>query len=88
MDFIEELRLLTARRVRHITSASSSRPASAEHGHGATLPENSTIITLSGHNDTCINGSAVQDILSLFPSRGLMQGDVPCENTCSRFRRC
>src|SRR5712692_7851801 len=55
-DFIERFGVLTARRDRHITSASSWRPASAENGHGAKLPENSTHIILSGQKGLFLNG--------------------------------
>jgi hypothetical protein len=50
--------VLTVRRVRHITFASSWRPARTGNEHGATLPENPASRGLSGHNDMCINGAA------------------------------
>jgi hypothetical protein len=55
-DFIEECWMLTVRRVRDITSSSSRRPASADHGHEATLPENPATIALSGQNVLLSNG--------------------------------
>jgi hypothetical protein len=39
-DFMEGLGLLTAARVRDIRFPLSWRPASADHGHEAKLPEN------------------------------------------------
>src|SRR5215510_87145 len=50
--------VLTVRRVRHITFASSWSPARTGNEHGAQLPEHPASMGLSGHNDLCINGSA------------------------------
>jgi hypothetical protein len=50
--------LLTVRRLRHITSASSWHPVSTENGHGATLPESLTAMALSGQSSLSINDEA------------------------------
>jgi hypothetical protein len=55
-DFIEGVGLLTAARVRHIRFLLSWRPASADNGHWAKVPENHANIALSGQNDLLING--------------------------------
>jgi hypothetical protein len=47
-EFIEEIEVLTARRVRDITSPSSWRPASADNKYGAKLPENPPISRYQG----------------------------------------
>src|SRR4029453_11012625 len=49
-DCIAGVGLLTVYHVRHITSSSSSRPASAENGYGAKLSESPARITLSRQN--------------------------------------
>jgi hypothetical protein len=54
-DFIEELGWLTSCRVRH-RGFPSWRPASADNGHWAKLPENPANIALSGKNGKIING--------------------------------
>jgi hypothetical protein len=56
-DCREWFQVLTARRVRDITSPSSWRPASADNKHGAKLPENPASMGLSGQNGLLINGS-------------------------------
>jgi hypothetical protein len=53
---MEGIGVLTARCVRDITAPSSWRPASADHGHGAKLPENRATMALSGQNGLLING--------------------------------
>jgi hypothetical protein len=56
-DFIEEFWWLTSGHVRH-TRFPSWRPEIADNRHRAKLPENPTIITLSGQKCQLINGSA------------------------------
>jgi len=59
--FIAGYGVLTAHRLKHITSSSSWRPASADTGHGAKLPEDPTKMALSGENGTWINGKALDE---------------------------
>ena len=56
-----EFGLLTARRIRHIRSASSWRPANVDTEHGAKLPQNPASMGFSGHKDMCVNGWAVEE---------------------------
>src|SRR5262249_35840721 len=49
---------LTTRRLRHITSSSSWRPASVDPEPGAQCPTNPAMMALAGQNDMCITGSA------------------------------
>jgi hypothetical protein len=61
---MEGLVVLTARRVRDITSPSSWRPASADNRYWAKLPENPANTALSGQNGLLINGQAEKKIMS------------------------
>jgi hypothetical protein len=65
--------VLTARRVRDITSPLSWHPAIADNKHWAKLPENHANMTLSGQKGLLINGSASRKQIN----REMISYDLP-----------